>query len=119
VFRTPTLVPYDHTSILATLRDWLNIPASKMLPSERIANAPTLEHVLTLEVPRDDIPSIDAPLASFVQPALTQPLNDLQKSLVTGSARRFGLDPSATVAPMITRQHAVDFFKRRTSQANS
>ena len=119
VFRTPTLVPYDHTSILATLRDWLDIPASKMLPSKRIANAPTLEQVLTLTEPRDDLPSIDNPSANFVQPALTQPLNDLQKSLVTGSARRFGLDPSATVAPMDTRQHAVDFFKRRTSQANS
>ena len=27
VFRSTTHVPYDHTSILATLRDWLSIPA--------------------------------------------------------------------------------------------
>jgi len=119
VFRSPTDTPYDHTSILATLRDWLEIPASKMLPSARIASAPTLEQVLTLTVPRDDIPNIEAPAANFIQPALSEPLNDLQKSLVAGSARRFGLDPTATVAPMTTRQHAIDFFKRRTSQANS
>ncbi|RFU49205.1 alkaline phosphatase family protein [Paraburkholderia sp. DHOC27] len=119
VFRSPTAVPYDHTSILATLRDWLDIPASKMLPSKRIAAAPTLEQVLTLSAAREDIPGIESPLANFVQPAPSEPLNDLQKSLVSGTARRFGLDPAATVAPMTTRQHAVDFFKRRTSQANS
>jgi phospholipase C len=32
-FRSPTGVPFDHTSILATLRDWLQIPDSAMLPA--------------------------------------------------------------------------------------
>ena len=34
VFRSTTIVPYDHTSILATLRDWLSIPQELMLPSK-------------------------------------------------------------------------------------
>ena len=118
VFRSPTQTPYDHTSILATLRDWLSIPAAQMLPSARIADAPTLEQVLTLSVPRDDIPTIGAPTAHFVQPAMTEPLNDLQVSLLAGSARRLGLDPAATLAPMATRQHAVDFFTQKISLSN-
>ena len=44
VFRSNSTVPYDHTSILATLRDWLAIGEDVMLPSARIAAAPTLEH---------------------------------------------------------------------------
>lgn len=44
VFRSPTGVPYDHTSVLATVRDWLGLQAAfaQMLPSPRIAAAPTL-----------------------------------------------------------------------------
>ncbi|CAB3791130.1 alkaline phosphatase family protein [Pararobbsia alpina] len=119
VFRSPTDTPYDHTSILATLRDWLGIPASAMLPSARIAKAPTLDAILTLSDARTDLPNIAAPLGHYDRPALTAPPNDLQKSLVAASARRFGLDPKAAVASMDTRQHIVDFFKRRLSHAAS
>jgi phospholipase C len=117
VFRSPTATPYDHTSILATLRDWFGIPAATMLPSARIASAPTLDGVLTLSQARTDLPHISTPLSNFIQPALATPPNDLQKSLVAASARRFGLDPTAAVASIATRQHAVDFFKRRLSHA--
>jgi phospholipase C len=119
VFRSDTTVPYDHTSILATLRDWIGIAPSDMLPSERIAVAPTLAQVLTLNTPRSDLPDIGAPGAAMVQPALSSAPNDLQKSLVSGSARRFGLDPAATLANVKTRQHAVDFFKRRPTKVNA
>ena len=54
VFRSTTGVPYDHTSILATIRDWLAIPASEMLPSARIKAAPTFGNVLTLSTPRSE-----------------------------------------------------------------
>jgi phospholipase C len=67
---TPTATPYDHTSMLATLRDWLSIPAEKMLASERIAAAPTLEQVLTLEQARTDLPLIPPPVAE-VKPTST------------------------------------------------
>jgi phospholipase C len=46
VFRSNTAVPYDHTSILATLRDWIGIPDDRMLRSGRIAAAPNLAQVL-------------------------------------------------------------------------
>ncbi|AOJ04891.1 phosphoesterase [Burkholderia mayonis] len=115
VFRSPTAVPYDHTSILATLRDWLGIPPDRMLKSARIANAPTLAQLFTRDTPRADLPAISASATDFVHPPPTAPLNDLQKSLVTGTSRRDGLDPAASLAPMTTRQHALDFFARRAS----
>jgi hypothetical protein len=42
IFRSdsPTGVSYDHTSVLATLRDWLGISVDKMLTNKRIAAAP-------------------------------------------------------------------------------
>jgi phospholipase C len=119
VFRSDTGVPYDHASILATLRDWIGIGASDMLPSKRVAAAPTLAQVLTLATPRTDLPQIAAPGTDWLQPPLSTPLNDLQKSLVSGAARRFGLDPATTLNNIRTRQHAVDFFKRRPTKVNS
>jgi phospholipase C len=116
VFRSPTTTPYDHASMLATLRDWLDIPAADMLPSARVASAPTLEQVLTLSVPRSDMPAIAAPADQPLTNLLSLPLNDLQKSLVTGAARRFGLDPAATVKSVTTRQHAEDFFRQSGPQ---
>ena len=119
VFRSNTNVPYDHTSILATLRDWLDIGPKDMLPSKRIAAAPTLEQVLTLATPRTSLPTI-SPLPITPQPTpLSLPPNDLQKSLVAGSARRFGLDPAEVLGQIQTRQHALDFFKARASMAHS
>ncbi|HKT94442.1 MAG TPA: alkaline phosphatase family protein [Paraburkholderia sp.] len=111
VFRSANATPYDHTSILATLRDWLDIAPADMLASQRVAAAPTLAPLLTLDAPRADLPAITAPPASgFIATNLARPLNDLQKSLVSGTARRSGLDPAATLGAMPTRQHAVDFF---------
>ncbi|WP_233889041.1 alkaline phosphatase family protein [Paraburkholderia flagellata] len=111
VFRSTNATPYDHTSILATLRDWLDIAPADMLASQRVAAAPTLAPLLTLDTPRADLPAITAPPASgFIATSLARPLNDLQKSLVSGTARRSGLDPAATLGAMPTRQHAVDFF---------
>jgi phospholipase C len=116
VFRAAGSTPYDHTSILATLRDWLAIAPADMLASQRVAAAPTLAPLLTLDSPRTDLPAIAAPPASgFLATSLTLPLNDLQESLVSGTARRTGLDPAATLDATPTRQHAVDFFNRLLS----
>jgi phospholipase C len=86
VFRSPTGVPLDHTSILATLRDWLSIPGAAMLPSRRVASAPTLEFLLTRDQPRSDAVPVPAPHApaAFITAAedLMAPLNDLQLSMV-------------------------------------
>lgn len=116
VFRSNSGVPYDHTSILATLRDWLGISAAAMLPSARIAAAPTLAQLLTLPSPRADLPTLAAPTASLVTTPMSAPANDLQRSLVSGAARRYGLDPTTALTQIHSRQHAVDFFKRRSSR---
>jgi phospholipase C len=114
VFRSDTAVPYDHTSILATLRDWLEIPEGDMLPSNRIKAAPHLGKVLTLTTQRTDKPSISPPYAG-VHLSLDLSLNDFQRSLVTGSARRFAMHPGAVLAQVKTRKHAMEFFKSRAS----
>jgi phospholipase C len=112
VFRSNTSTPYDHTSILATLRDWLVIPNASMLTSARIKAAPTLEQVLTLAAPRVDKPTIAPPQTPPAPTSLALPPNVLQKSLLKGSARRLNMDPLALLAQIKTRQHAVDFFKQ-------
>src|SRR5579875_2601972 len=117
VFRSNTAVPYDHTSILATLRDWLSIPEAKMLKSARIEAAPNVAQVLSLEAPRTELPLIAKPAGVSVGAPLTIPMNDLQKSIVTGTARRAGMDPHLVLPQITTRQHAVDFFSGKLPQA--
>ena len=86
VFRSPTGVPFDHTSILATLRDWLSIPAAAMLSSKRIGAAPTLEFLLTRDQPRAETvvipPPLEAPSFLAMAEQAVMPLNDLQISMV-------------------------------------
>jgi phospholipase C len=88
VFRSDTNVPYDHTSVLATLRDWLGLSAAFRtgLPSPRIATAPTLAPVLNLTEPRpwpalEPVPA-HANLAATPAPADEVPLNDNQKAIL-------------------------------------
>ena len=85
VFRAPGPVPYDHTSIAATVLDWLGLDRA-LLPSARVAQAPSFANVLTLSEPRDD--------ASGVEPAATprpdrlashRPLSDLEKAILVAS----------------------------------
>jgi phospholipase C len=119
VFRSNTSTPYDHTSILATLRDWLDIPAASMLASKRVAAAPNLDQVLTLSTPRtsEDKPTITPPQLTPTT-TINLPPNSLQKSILSGAARRFGMDPAAVLANAPTRQHYIDFFKLRSVRAN-
>jgi phospholipase C len=116
VFRSDRAAPYDHTSILATLRDWLGISPSLMLPSRRVAAAPTLAQLVTLSTPRTDIPQLPTPTAARISTPTIAPPNDLQKSLVSGTARRDGLDPRVELAQIHTRQHAAEFFQRHPAR---
>jgi phospholipase C len=117
VFRSDTSTPYDHTSILATLRDWLTIPNSLMLTSKRIAAAPTLSQVLTLGTPRVPKPIIAAPHPALsATTLLSLPPNTLQKSLVSGAARRLGMNPQVVLATIPTRRHAADFLQQSALQ---
>src|SRR6266850_1302601 len=46
VFRSPTAVPFDHTSIISTILKWQGIPPEKWKLGNRVANAPTFDGVL-------------------------------------------------------------------------
>lgn len=89
VFRSPTAVPYDHTSILATLRDWLAIPPGKMLTSQRVKDAPTLANVLSRSAPRTDFPVIAASEAAAKTKMTFIAWNDLQSAMFTAHRRRY------------------------------
>jgi len=84
VLRPPGKLPYDHTSILATLRKRFNLGAPL---SNRDAVAPDLESALTLENPDnlgperlDALPYVATP--TDLAQAKAIPLNGLQKSLL-------------------------------------
>jgi phospholipase C len=113
VFRSPTQRPYDHTSVLATLRDWLQIPEKLMLTSARIADAPTLEQVLARSTPRSEIPAIPYPAGTPVEQPVTLPPNHFQKGLAVAAAHRLGVRGAAKVVEnLVTRRHLADFFSQ-------
>jgi phospholipase C len=61
VFRSPTDVPYDSTSIPATLLSWYGIPKARWGLGERTHHAPTFESVFQCESPRNDAPKLPSP----------------------------------------------------------
>lgn len=95
--------PYDHTSILATLRDWLNLDSdpANFLPSPRIASAPTLDRVLTRVKGNENTawPQITAKCTidgKDVSPDI--PLNDVQKSMVAATLMETkGVQPNVAI----------------------
>lgn len=99
VFRTPSGVPFDHTSVLATVRDWLGLQVAfkSQLPSPRIAAAPTLASVLEAAPVAGDRP-VPPPLP--VDPTAPAPpestaMNPLQRSMaVAGMLRATGRAPT-------------------------
>ena len=122
VFRAPGATPYDHTSILATLRDWLtldNDPLHPFLVSPRIAAAPTLDQVLT-EDDNSKItnwPNITAQCQlQGDDESLDTPLNDVQKSVIASGLRdetSTAADQTATAAiakQLETYQHGLNFM---------
>jgi len=61
VFRSPTTVAYDSTSILATLLQWCGIPRPRWGLGERTYHAPTFEGILGCSAARSDKPSFTPP----------------------------------------------------------
>ena len=75
--------PFDHTSVLATLRNCFNLGGSL---TNRDAIAPDLESVLNLDSPSNDGPATVTPLPYIIsdtelQAARNAPLNGLQKAM--------------------------------------
>jgi phospholipase C len=94
VFRSASPgVEYDHSAILATLRDWVDPTGKhkkKMLASKRIKAAPKLDMVLTRATPRTDLPLISPPPAEFARAEFAAvppdtPLNSIQKAVIAAS----------------------------------
>jgi phospholipase C len=112
VFRSPTSTPFDHTSLLATLRDWIGIPQDTMLSSARVKAAPTLEQVLTLKQARAEIPAIPPPAEEVKATDTFKPANPIQKSLVSAWAVHLKQNPEAVLKGIGTRQEAIDYFKK-------
>ncbi len=126
VFRAPPgATPFDHTSILAQLRDCLNLganPQTPFLPSPRIQQAPTLDCVLTLDDSNKTSarPDITAQCAvGRDDTSLQTPLNGLQKSLIASAIRQKSGNPldAATIASstaqaksLVTYEHAINFM---------
>lgn len=125
VFRSAATTPYDHTSILATLRQWKGMdknPKQKFLPSPRIAKAPTLYPILTLADTNKNTnwPAIIS--TCNVGPMsddewLASPINDLQLGLLVTVANQrnsnqyIGTEQVKLMRQMITTQKdAVDFM---------
>jgi phospholipase C len=61
VFRAAGPVPYDLTSILATLLNWYGIPKSRWGLGERVSHAPTFEGTLQRSAPRSTSPAFTPP----------------------------------------------------------
>lgn len=90
VFRSDTDVPLDHTSLLATLRDWqgLSDAFASMLPSPRIASAPNLAQLLTQSSAQawPELPGSTVNLSAIAEPPDDEPLNGAQKGILIGAA---------------------------------
>jgi phospholipase C len=92
VLRNPGLgdVPFDHTSIIRTLRERFDPTGAPL--TGRDAGAPSLDLVLNLDQPSNDgpdqieVPSY-TPTAEELQQAKDLPANDLQRSLCELSVR--------------------------------
>ncbi len=126
VFRaSPGEPPYDHTSVLATLRDWLSLdsdPKNPFLPSPRIQKAPTIDRILTLtdQNKNTNWPDITAQCTVGTDDqSLQTPLNDVQKSLIATAIRQnsdnptdpaTGANAAQTAKSLQTYQHALDFL---------
>lgn len=54
VFRSPGSIPFDHTSIIATLLEWRGLSKAAEDFGQRTANAPTFTNLVSLATPRTD-----------------------------------------------------------------
>ena len=112
VFRSPIQTPYCHTSVIATLRDWLGIPFDRLLKSRRVEAAPTLDHLLTRTEPRREVPAIAYPEGTPTHHHLELAPNDFQKGLLVSAAHRVGIGGGLRMLEHVhKRQHIADFFQ--------
>ena len=81
VFRAEGDVPYDHTSVMATILKVMGIPKEKWGLGGRTANAPTFENVFTSNEIRTEFPSFltNTKGKTDTKIEINAPENDIQK----------------------------------------
>lgn len=87
IFRSPTSVPFDHTSVIATLRKRFDLKSL----TARDEKAPDLDSVLVLPTPDNRGPPrvkalLYTPTPQTAALAQTKPLNSMQRALVGAAA---------------------------------
>jgi phospholipase C len=110
---------FDHTSALSTIVNCFDLPKGQL--GKRQALAPDISAALNLQNARTDFPPIAKPktwdeslgmkLATPVEALLharNKPLNDLQKAILRGVARRLGKLPVDALADAANIQTALD-----------
>ncbi|MFT4925685.1 MAG: phospholipase C [Phenylobacterium sp.] len=106
VFRAEGDIPYDHTSVIATILTMMGVDKDKWQLGGRTANAPTFEHLLSRETPRADIPSLQVNQNAVENKALEVPPNDIHQrmaqSLLNRAVKQQGLSGEAVNALALT-----------------
>ncbi len=121
VFRSPSEVPYDHTSFIATLLSWAGLTdRSQWGLGKRVEAAPTFDNALSRNTPRDDIPGVNSGPLSAEAKSET-PISDLQLHLLPDVMQHLfptkSLDEVASVASRISSEakhltHLKDLIKK-------
>jgi phospholipase C len=106
--RTVVNTVYDHTSVLSTIVNCFGLPTGQL--GKRQSLAPDVHDALNRTVPRRDLPTIPQPAgwnpslgtrltasADALFDAKYKPLNDLQKKILIGAARRLNLASASTL----------------------
>lgn len=102
VFRPAGDIPYDHTSVIATILKILDIPKESWCLGARTANAPTFENVFEGNSIRQDIPKVEVNKSpkTITDIGVKTPPNDIHlriaHSLVNGMIEKEGLNKEET-----------------------
>jgi len=109
VFRSMTDVPYDHTSMIASVLDWFGVPRDNWGLGERVANAPTFDNVLTKTEARTDLPDIE-PTTEATKPVALKsaPITDLQKMNVPKAVAKMTAGQTSTEDAVNTTSAILD-----------
>lgn len=85
VFRSGGPIPYDHTSVIATILTMMDIPRENWNLGTRVAKAPTFEHLLSRDTPRTDktMYALTQEMKETIKAgaAIELPPNDLQRNI--------------------------------------
>lgn len=97
VFRSGCDLPYDHTSVIATILTMLGVDKANWGLGARTANAPTFGHILEGNPLRDDIPQVHLNTTGKVDSSAKNCVNDIHLHQAQSLLNRFfkskGLTP--------------------------